>query len=108
MKTYVKVWIISTVVACSICILTSTAHEPETLAQTHVNAMREDGSTKHVVSILAASGEVCAQIGHNWRSGRPGEGPTIRFNDYHPGLIFRTCKVCKTCVSAKVPFCEMP
>jgi hypothetical protein len=53
----------------------------------------------NLVASLCKSGEVCKQIGHNWRNGRPGEGEGSTFADYHPGTTFRTCGICGVCQS---------
>ena len=48
---------------------------------------------------LGASGQICTVYGHNWRDGRPGEGPGGYYADYHPNTSYRTCKVCGICQS---------
>jgi len=50
---------------------------------------------KEVVAKLIADGEVCKQVGHAWRDGRPGEGGGLIFADYHPNTMYRTCKICR-------------
>lgn len=61
----------------------------------------EDEHT-NAVNDLAKAGVICKVLGHQWRGGRPGEGDmgnglSIQFADYHPGVTFRTCKICGKC-----------
>ena len=55
----------------------------------------------NVIKKLAADGHICAVLGHNWRDGRPGEGEGSEyggwFADYHPGVFYRTCRICRKC-----------
>lgn len=46
---------------------------------------------------LADSGRICAVFGHQWRDGRPGEGEDSQYADYHPGVFYRTCRLCEKC-----------
>lgn len=50
---------------------------------------------------LGSSGAICHVYGHQWRDGRPGEGPlgdgsgiVLYFADNHPGISYRTCTIC--------------
>ena len=58
-----------------------------------IESMRELGVT-NIVKTLAEAGEVCKVYGHSWRDGRPGEGDGVNYLDYHPGIIYRTCRIC--------------
>jgi hypothetical protein len=62
-----------------------------------IEAMREHGIT-NIVKTLAEAGEICKVFGHSWRDGRPGEGEGSAYGgwyaDYHPGVIYRTCRIC--------------
>lgn len=51
------------------------------------------------VRIVGKKGRICDVFGHNWRSGRPGEGNGFMYTDYFPNTTFRTCDVCWTCQS---------
>ena len=74
---------------------------PEQRADMYVSSIRVDGSLSNVVNLLVSQGEVCKVKGHFWRDGRPGEneyGHGI-FADYHPGVSYRTCRLCGACQS---------
>ena len=43
----------------------------------------------------AADGTLCKVLGHNWTNGRVGEGNGSYFADYHPGVYYRHCLLCK-------------
>lgn len=58
-----------------------------------LESMRSCGVT-NIVKTLAEAGEVCAVYGHWWSDGRPGEGDGAYFADYHPGVSYRTCRIC--------------
>ena len=58
-----------------------------------IESMRQSGIT-NIVKTLAEAGEVCKVYGHSWRDGRPGEGGNVMYLDYHPGIIYRTCRIC--------------
>lgn len=60
-----------------------------------IEAIEDAGLLKEVVAKLIADGEVCKQVGHAWRDGRPGEGGGLIFADYHPNTMYRTCKICR-------------
>jgi hypothetical protein len=51
------------------------------------------------VRAIGKMGRICEVFGHNWRSGRPGEGNGFLYADYRPNTTFRTCDVCGTCQS---------
>lgn len=46
---------------------------------------------------LCESGRVCEVMGHQWRDGRPGEGEDSQYADHHPGVFYRTCRLCEKC-----------
>ena len=58
-----------------------------------IESMREHGVT-NIVKTLAEAKEICKVFGHSWRDGRPGEGDGVNYLDYHPGIIYRTCRIC--------------
>jgi hypothetical protein len=78
------------------------------LAKKHIAAMIADKSLSEAIGQLAASGELCKKIKHQWRDGRPGEGwledgesgVVAVYADYHPNTAYRTCKICGVCQSA--------
>jgi hypothetical protein len=67
-----------------------------------IEEMREHGVT-NIVKTLAEAGEVCKVYGHSWRDGRRGEGEGSPFGgwyaDYHTGIIYRTCRICRICTN---------
>ena len=69
----------------------------------YIDAMAKSGELTNVVKRLAKDGHICAVLGHNWRGGRPGEVSgdnwIIQHLDYHPGVTYRTCRVCGVCQS---------
>lgn len=70
----------------------------------YISAMQRDGELTNVIRRLAGSGEICAVLGHQWREGRPGEGEISPnsaswYADYHPGVFYRTCRICGKCQS---------
>jgi len=74
------------------------------LAQLHIATIQADSCMGEVIRLLAESGEICKIYGHNWRSGRPGEGEIKQgvwflYSDLHPGIEYRTCKICGKCES---------
>jgi len=81
------------------------SYQPITdLAQLHIATIQADSCMEEVIRLLAESGQICNIFGHNWRSGRPGEGeikPGVWFSylDWHPGIEYRTCKICGKCES---------
>jgi len=68
-----------------------------------VEYMVDHGTLTNVVKQLAKEGHICAVIGHQWRDGRPGEGEGSAdggwYADYHPGVFYRTCRICGKCES---------
>lgn len=67
-----------------------------------IESMRQSGIT-NIVKTLAEAGEICKVFGHSWRDGRPGEGEGSAYGgwyaDYHPGVIYRACRICGKCES---------
>ena len=63
-----------------------------------IKEARRLGELTNVIRQLAKSGEICAVLGHNWRDGRLGEGEGSPnrgwYADYHPGVAYRTCRIC--------------
>lgn len=53
-----------------------------------------------LITEFGKRGEICKIHGHQWRNGRPGEGSTFSYADYHPNTVFRTCTVCGKCEAA--------
>ena len=56
----------------------------------------------NAVKRLAKDGTICAVLGHQWRDGRPGEGDGIWYADSHPGVFYRTCRICGRCESQEM------
>lgn len=71
--------------------------------QEHIDAMHADGTLTNVVRQLLADGTVCAVRGHAWGGGRPGElDSNLVYADLHPGVFFRTCRLCGLVQSQKL------
>lgn len=70
-------------------VVESAFYGTNTIRMTATNESRE-----LMANMVAKDGTVCRLYGHNWRDGRPGESDTVRFADYHPGVSYRTCKLC--------------
>jgi hypothetical protein len=54
---------------------------------------------EQAVNDLAKDEVICKVLEHSWRDGRPEEGHGFVLADYHPGITFRTCKICGKCES---------
>jgi len=71
-----------------------------------IEYMLENKFLTNVVKQLAKGGYICNVYGHSWRDGRPGEGEGSSYGgwflDYHPGVWYRTCRICGVCQSQKM------
>jgi len=68
-----------------------------------IESVESKGQLVELIKTLAESGKICDVIGHQWRGGRPGEGMSkdggwgVRYADYHPNTLYRTCIICGKC-----------
>ena len=78
--------------------ITNTNDWPKIHLGQFVAYLKENGQMSNLVTVLLATGDVCAVKGHNWRPGRPGEGEGSPhggwFLDNHPNVSYRTCRNC--------------
>lgn len=73
-----------------------------------IETIREKNIASNLVTRLAKAGEICKVFGHQWREGRRREGESGWYADNHPGIFYRTCKICEQCQSEKIEWKDVP